>query len=71
VRLAVLGVPIGSAASFVAACYVRDLLFQVGGRDPVVTGTVALALVLVAIMASLVPGVRGTKVDPVEALRAE
>jgi len=27
VRLAVLGVPIGSAASFVAACYVRDLLF--------------------------------------------
>jgi len=71
VRLATIGVLIGMTVSLVAARYVQDLLFRVQGRDPVVMGIVALALVLVAIMASVVPGVRATRVDPVEALRAE
>jgi predicted permease len=71
IRLAVFGVVIGLAVSLVAAPYVQQLLFRVKGRDPLVLGTVASLLVLVALVASFGPGLRATRVDPMEALRAE
>jgi len=71
VRLAAVGVLVGLGASLAAAPYVQDLLFRVDGADPVVLGSVAVLLVLVAVVASVVPGLRATRVDPMEALRAE
>jgi len=70
-RLAVLGAVLGLGVSFVAARFARPLLFQVDGADPMVLGGVALLLVVVAVLASLVPGLRATRVDPMEALRAD
>ncbi len=70
-RLAVLGVFLGLGVSLVTARFARPLLFKVDGVEPVVLGSVALLLMVVAVIASLVPGLRATRVDPVEALRAE
>jgi predicted permease len=70
-RLAVLGVLIGIVGSRVAAPFARELLFHVDGADPTVLGAVALLLIVVAVIASIVPGLRATRVDPMEALRSE
>lgn len=40
-------------------------------RDPLVFGPVVVALLLVATVASLVPAIRGARVDPNAALRAD
>jgi ABC-type lipoprotein release transport system permease subunit len=62
---------VGLAVAYVAAPYAQDLLFHVSPRDPTVLTTVALTLLAVSIAASLVPGIRATRVDPVAALRME
>lgn len=70
-RLAVLGVVIGIAISLGAARFVQELLFNVDATEPMIIGAVALLLLLVAVAASLVPGLRAARVDPMEALRSE
>jgi ABC-type antimicrobial peptide transport system permease subunit len=49
----------------------ESLLFQVRGSDPFTLGSVTLALVGVAALASFVPAWRASRVDPVDALRIE
>ncbi len=71
VRMGVLGVLLGLGIALAAAPYARDLLFEVSPRDPWVFAGVAGALVLVALVASVVPGLRATRVDPMVALRTE
>ncbi len=70
-RLAVGGIALGLFVAWLAGPYARDLLFEVSPRDPAVLGGVAAVLLLVAGAASLLPGVRATRVDPNVALRAE
>jgi predicted permease len=70
-RLALIGVAFGLAVAYLAAPYAQDLLFQVSPRDPGVLGTVALTLLTVSIAASLIPGLRATRVDPVAALKTD
>ena len=71
VRLAGLGVLLGLAAALVAGRYAEGLLFEVSPRDPAVLAAVALTLLAVAALASLVPGLRATRADPMVALRSE
>ena len=66
-----LGVGLGLGTAYLAAPYASDLLFEVSPRDPYVFGVVALALIVVSGLASVVPGLRATRADPIEALRAE
>ena len=47
------------------------MLFNQSPRDPAVFGMVTGALLLVAVIASLIPVIRGARVDPNAALRAE
>jgi ABC-type lipoprotein release transport system permease subunit len=49
----------------------RSMLFEISPADPVTLGAVSVMLVLIAAGAALAPALRATRVDPVEALRAE
>ncbi len=40
-------------------------------RDPLTLAGVPLALIVVAMLAALIPGAQGMRVDPVQALRYE
>jgi len=70
-RLGGAGVLLGLVVALAVGPYAAGLLFQVSPRDPLVLGGVALLLLGVAAAASLLPGLRATRVDASEALRAE
>ncbi len=71
VRLALIGVGLGLAASLAATRFLESLLYGVSTSDPVTFGSVALLLLVVASLASYLPARRATKVDPMIALRHE
>jgi predicted permease len=70
-RLGLIGVILGLGVAYLAAPYLRDLLFQVSPSDPWVLAGVPAVLLVVSALASLIPGLKATTVDPMEALRAE
>jgi putative ABC transport system permease protein len=67
----VVGVAVGLLAAAVASKYVASLLVGVTARDVPTFTLSALTLVLVAAVACLLPARRATRVEPVEALRAD
>jgi putative ABC transport system permease protein len=69
--LAFSGVAAGLVVAFVVTRFMSTLLHEVSPGDPLTFGSVAVVLTLVAILASLVPAWRATRVDPVVALKAE
>ena len=70
-RLAMLGLAIGLAASLIIGRVIRGMLVGVSTVDaPSLVGT-ALALVVVAALASLIPALRALRVNPLEALRTD
>ncbi|HKS08889.1 MAG TPA: ABC transporter permease [Pyrinomonadaceae bacterium] len=69
--LAVIGVVVGVAGSIAVTRYLETLLFGVKPIDTVTFVAVAFGLVFVALIASLIPARRATKVDPLTALRYE
>ena len=70
-RFAVSGAVLGGALALLAGRWVAPLLLAQSRRDPVVFGTVTGALLLVALVATAIPAIRGARVDPNTALRAE
>jgi ABC-type antimicrobial peptide transport system permease subunit len=70
-RLTIVGVVIGVVAAFVLARLIATFLFGVTARDPLVFVGVPMLLSLVALFAVWLPAVRGSRVDPVIALRTE
>jgi len=69
--LAGLGVVTGLAAAAGLTRLMASLLYGVSPMDPVTFGGVALALSLIAVLASWLPARRASRVDPVVALRFE
>jgi ABC-type lipoprotein release transport system permease subunit len=70
-RLAALGVVVGLLLALLLSPLLRDLLFEVSPRDPLVLTAVSAVLLAVAVLASTVPGLRATRVEPTEALRGD
>jgi ABC-type antimicrobial peptide transport system permease subunit len=69
--MVVAGVAIGLAVAIAAGGLVEPSLFRTSGRDPIVLGSVAAILLLVAGAASVAPTRAALRVDPIEALRSE
>jgi putative ABC transport system permease protein len=69
--LAAIAVVGGVGAAVFLSRFLADLLFGVTPTDPVTYVVVGAALGLVALVAAYVPARRATRVDPMEALRAE
>jgi putative ABC transport system permease protein len=61
----------GLVASLAATRLLQSLLFEVAPTDSATFASVALALVIVALLASYVPARRALRVDPAVALRHE
>ncbi len=66
-----IGVGIGMLLALGTTRLLRGLLFEVRPDDPATFAVVAAALVAVAALASYLPAVRATRVDPAVALRGE
>ncbi|MGH9885349.1 MAG: FtsX-like permease family protein, partial [bacterium] len=70
-RLAGLGIVVGLAVALVITRLMQGVLYGVTATDPLTYGVVALGLLVVAAIASWLPALRATRVDPLVALRAE
>ena len=66
-----LGLAAGVAGTLAAGGVLRRLLFRVEPSDPVTIVSVALMLVAVAVVATLVPARRATRLDPAHVLSSE
>jgi ABC-type antimicrobial peptide transport system permease subunit len=71
VRLALAGVAVGLVGAMLLTRSMRSLLYGVSPNDPVALGAAAGVLLVVAVAASLGPAIRATRIDPIEALKAE
>jgi putative ABC transport system permease protein len=67
--LAVAGVAVGLVVAFALARFVTNLLFGVSGADPVTFVAGPVLLRAVTVLATLLPAVRASRVDPSNALR--
>jgi ABC-type antimicrobial peptide transport system permease subunit len=65
------GIGAGVVLALLGGKYVSSLLFDVAPRDPMVLGTVCAVLLVTGVLASLVPAMRATRVDPAAVLRSE
>ncbi len=70
-RLAAVGIGFGLLAAAGLTRFMSTLLFDVKPGDPLTYLLVCAGLVAAAMLASYVPALRATSVDPVQALRAE
>jgi len=65
------GLVIGLVAAFVLTRVMATLLFGISPTDPLTFISISVVLLAVAILASYIPAVRATRVDPMIALRAQ
>ena len=70
-KLAIVGMAVGVIAAFGLTRLMASFLFDVHPWDPVAFVTAPLILAVVALVAVWLPGLRASRIDPVQALRTE
>lgn len=68
-QLAIIGTVLGLAGALLMGQLLRPLLFEVTPTDPATLGSVALLLILVALVASWLPAWRAARTDAMRTLR--
>jgi ABC-type antimicrobial peptide transport system permease subunit len=71
IALTLMGLGIGLLGALGLTRFLSGLLFQVGATDPWTFAAVTAFLGTVAVVASILPALRATRVDPIHALRME
>jgi predicted permease len=69
--LVVVGLAAGVTLWFPVLGLTRSLLYNVSPHDPLLLGLSVGVLVVVGILAGLVPALRASRIDPIEAIRAD
>jgi ABC-type antimicrobial peptide transport system permease subunit len=69
--LVLVGVGVGLVGAFLASRLLRSMLYEIGAGDPLTYVVVPVVLTLVGLVATLIPALRATRVDPAVALKAE
>jgi putative ABC transport system permease protein len=70
-KMALIGVALGIAAALTLTRLMASQLFGVSAHDPLTFATVAILLMVIALLACLLPARRAVRVNPMEALRAD
>jgi putative ABC transport system permease protein len=70
-KLALVGIAIGIAASLALTRLMASLLFEIKPADPLTFAGVSLLLLIIALFACWLPARRAAKVEPMVALRYE
>jgi putative ABC transport system permease protein len=68
--LVAIGSALGLAGGIVLTQWIRGLLFHVSPADPLTLAAATLGVIVVALLATLIPARRATRVNPVIALRS-
>jgi putative ABC transport system permease protein len=66
-----LGVAMGTAGALALGRVLSSLIYEVKPTDPITFLVVTALLAVIALLASIIPAYRATKVDPMVALRYE
>ena len=69
--MAAIGTGIGFVLAFAVFRAIRSVLYAVSSTDLLTMSAVSLLLLAVAFLASYIPAMRATRIDPVVALRDE
>jgi putative ABC transport system permease protein len=70
-KVAVVGIGVGLLAAFGLTRLLSKMVYGVSTTDPATFLVITGLLLIVALLASLLPAWRATRVDPLEALRCE
>ncbi len=70
VQLGALGVIVGGALAYATTHFAASMVYGITPRDPITFAVVAAVLLIVVAVAAYVPARRATRIDPLEALRA-
>ena len=68
---ALIGIAAGTIAALASAKILERLVFGISASDPLTLAAVAATLAFVALIASLVPAYRASRLDPLKVLRAD
>ena len=70
-KFAIIGLVIGSIATFALTRFIEGQLYGVTASDPLTFAVVGVLLLAVALVACWIPAMRAARVDPMVALRTE
>ena len=65
------GLVIGLAGGATAASFIRSILYGTSPLDPLVLSVMVACLLLTAVIACVLPAIRASKIEPMQALRIE